>query len=91
MARTRSTFRLDSDVREYLEHASENYKGVNMTSAIHIIIRHCMEEGVLDDLLRQTSVDRPKENDEDTSESSATAEDTTEVDNENPTDRKSVV
>lgn len=85
MARTRSTFRLDSDVRGYLEDASENYEGVNMTSAIHIIIRHCMEENVLDDLLRQTSTETETKPNENTSQDQTTTAEGREVDDENPT------
>ena len=85
MARTRSTFRLDEDVRGYLEDASESYDGVNMTSALHIITRHCMKEGVLDDLLRQESEETSTENYEDTSQDQASAEDSPEVDNESAT------
>jgi len=51
----RSTFRLDSDVRGYLEEISNNYRGMNMTTAVQIMVRHCKEERVMENLLHRKS------------------------------------
>jgi len=51
----RSTFRLDSDVRGYLEEISNNYRGMNMTTAVQIMVRHCKEEQVMENLLHRKS------------------------------------
>lgn len=69
----RSTFRLDRDVRSYLEKISEDFRGVNMTSAVHIMIRHCKEEQVMEKLLRRKSTETNENSNVDTEDK---AEDT---------------
>ena len=49
----RSTFRLDRDVRGYLEKISNKYRGMNMTTAVHIMVRHCKEKQVVENLLQR--------------------------------------
>ena len=77
----RSTFRLDRDVRSYLEKISEDFRGVNMTSAVHIMIRHCKEEQVMEKLLHRKS----QEKDESPNVDPQNETKDTGVDNENTT------
>ena len=77
----RSTFRLDRDVRGYLEKISNKYRGMNMTTAVHIMVRHCKEKEVVENLLRSKN---PKK-DESPNVDPQNATKDTEVDNENAT------
>lgn len=81
----RTNFRLQDDVRSFLEDAKEEYRGLNMTQILHIAVRHCKEEGILEKTLRKESDETPPD---DVSNTSKDEKEGSKVDNE-PTNNDS--
>jgi len=48
----RTTVRFDDDVHRFLRKMKKTYPSQNMTTVLHLCLRHCRDEGLLEEILK---------------------------------------